>query len=335
MLADEMGLGKTVQSISFLTTLYEKKTRGPFLVVAPVSTLRNWEREFEKWAPHINVIKYAGTPDARKIIKEHEFFFSDKSASAKDAPLKFSVLLTSYNLILQDESVLKKFNWEVLIVDEAQRLKNKSSKLFQAFFNYKINFKLLLTGTPLQNSLQELFVLLHFLTPETFKSVDEFKQQFGDPLTREQQINKLHKLLAPHMLRRVKADVLGNLPGKAEFIVRVEMSELQLEYYRAILTKNYKILNGTTNGKSTRFSLSNIMMELQKCCNHPFLFLGAEPQNTASEAQVYIPFPPLFFQFNYFSLSLFPLLLLLNESPILHFFTFILSLIHSFCPLSD
>ena len=283
-----MGLGKTVQSIAFLSMLHHYKTRGPFLIVVPVSTLRNWEREINKWAPHIYLLKYTGNGEARKLMREYDFSFKhrDQPKSISERHQKFEILLTSYNMIMQDESFLKQINYEVLIVDEAQRLKNKTSKLFQCLLNYKFNFKVLLTGTPLQNTLQELFVLLHFLNPDEFPSEKSFLSQFGDDVvTGEQHISRLHKLLAPHMLRRVKADVLEGLPGKEEFIVRVEMSDLQLQFYRAILTRNYSVLSDATSGRSSKISLTNIVMELQKCCNHPFLFPGAEPKtNTPEEA---------------------------------------------------
>ena len=281
-----MGLGKTVQTIAFLSMLHRYKTNGPFLVVVPVSTIRNWEREFAKWAPHIYLTTYTGNQEARRLIRLHEFHHSSKKVS-KGKNFKFEVLLTSYNMIMQDDSTLRKFKYEVLVVDEVQRLKNQTSKLFRSLFHYDINFKLLLTGTPLQNTLQELFVLLHFLDPESFPSEKGFLSQFGDDvLTGEQHISKLHKLLAPHMLRRVKADVLDGLPGKEEFIVRVEMSEMQLEYYRAILTRNYNILCGTNTGRTTKISLTNIVTELQKCCNHPFLFQGAEPPTKSADEAI-------------------------------------------------
>jgi len=291
MLADEMGLGKTVQSITFLASLYHYRTRGPFLVVAPVSTLRNWEREFARWVPGLYVVKYTGNQDARKIIRANEFQFlnkdsvkNSKKTTNEKQPTKFHVLLTSYNMICQDDSFLKRPFWEVLVVDEAQRLKNSASKLSQVLSGFRTGYKLLLTGTPLQNNLQELYVLLNFLNPEQFTKEQDLSSQFGDgdSITKEQQVTQLHKLLAPHMLRRVKADVLDGLPAKAEFIVRVEMSDMQIQFYKAILTRNYEILHQAASDykSNARVSLLNIMTELQKCCNHPYLFPGAEPETS-------------------------------------------------------
>ncbi|WAR14925.1 CHD3-like protein [Mya arenaria] len=232
ILADEMGLGKTIQTISFLSSLYnEGHCKGPFLVSAPLSTIINWEREFEFWAPNLYVVTYTGDKDCRAVIS-----------------VKFHVLLTSYELISIDTATLGSIDWAVLVVDEAHRLKNNQSKFFRILSNYHIAYKLLLTGTPLQNNLEELFHLLNFMSPDNFK--------------------KLHDMLGPHLLRRLKADVLKGMPGKSEFIVRVELSPMQKKYYKYILTRNFSALN-IKGGNSV--SLLNIMMDLKKCCNHPRL----------------------------------------------------------------
>ncbi|KAM8917647.1 chromodomain-helicase-DNA-binding protein 5 isoform 7-T7 [Spinachia spinachia] len=278
ILADEMGLGKTVQTIVFLYSLYkEGHSKGPYLVSAPLSTIINWEREFELWAPDFHVVTYTGDKDSRAIIRENEFTFEDSAVKTgrkvfrmkKDTPIKFHVLLTSYELITIDQAILGSITWACLVVDEAHRLKNNQSKFFRILNGYKIYYKLLLTGTPLQNNLEELFHLLNFLTPERFNNLEGFLEEFAD-ISKEDQIKKLHDLLGPHMLRRLKVDVFKNMPSKTELIVRVELSPMQKKYYKFILTRNFEALN--SKGGGNQVSLLNIMMDLKKCCNHPYLF---------------------------------------------------------------
>ncbi|XP_023201889.1 chromodomain-helicase-DNA-binding protein 3 isoform X5 [Xiphophorus maculatus] len=291
ILADEMGLGKTIQTIVFLYSLFkEGHTKGPFLVSAPLSTIINWEREFEMWAPDFYVVTYTGDKDSRAIIRENEFTFDDSIKTGKkafklrrEAPIKFHVLLTSYELVTIDQTALKSIDWACLVVDEAHRLKNNQSKFFRRLNDYKIDYKLLLTGTPLQNNLEELFHLLNFLTPNRFNNLEGFLEEFAD-ISKEDQIKKLHDLLGPHMLRRLKADVFKNMPAKTELIVRVELSPMQKKYYKLILTKNFEALN--SKGGGNQVSLLNIMMDLKKCCNHPYLFPVAsmEAQKTPTGA---------------------------------------------------
>uniref|UniRef100_A0A9J7WZJ9 Chromodomain helicase DNA binding protein 3 n=1 Tax=Cyprinus carpio carpio TaxID=630221 RepID=A0A9J7WZJ9_CYPCA len=292
ILADEMGLGKTIQTIVFLYSLLkEGHTKGPFLVSAPLSTIINWEREFEMWAPDFYVVTYTGDKDSRAIIRENEFTFDDTPVKGgkkafklrREAPIKFHVLLTSYELVTIDQNVLKSVDWACLVVDEAHRLKNNQSKFFRRLNDYKIDHKLLLTGTPLQNNLEELFHLLNFLTPNRFNNLEGFLEEFAD-ISKEDQIKKLHDLLGPHMLRRLKADVFKNMPAKTELIVRVELSPMQKKYYKFILTRNFEALN--SKGGGNQVSLLNIMMDLKKCCNHPYLFpvASAEAPKTPSGA---------------------------------------------------
>ncbi|XP_031643051.1 chromodomain-helicase-DNA-binding protein 4 isoform X2 [Oncorhynchus kisutch] len=281
ILADEMGLGKTVQTAVFLYSLYkEGHSKGPFLVSAPLSTIINWEREFELWAPDMYVVTYVGDKDSRAVIRENEFSFEGnairggKKASKmrKDSSVKFHVLLTSYELITIDQAVLGSIDWACLVVDEAHRLKNNQSKFFRILNNYPLQHKLLLTGTPLQNNLEELFHLLNFLTPVRFNNLEGFLEEFAD-IAKEDQIKKLHDMLGPHMLRRLKADVFKHMPSKTELILRVELSPMQKKYYKFILTRNFDALN--TRGGGNQVSLLNVVMDLKKCCNHPYLFPGA------------------------------------------------------------
>lgn len=278
ILADEMGLGKTIQTIVFLYSLFkEGHCKGPFLVSAPLSTIINWEREFEVWAPDFYVVTYIGDKDSRAVIREHELSFEEgavrggfkASKIRKECPIKFHVLLTSYELICIDNATLGSVDWQVLVVDEAHRLKNNQSKFFRILNAYKIAYKLLLTGTPLQNNLEELFHLLNFLSPTRFTDLQGFLNEFAD-IAKEEQVKKLHDMLGPHLLRRLKADVLKGMPSKSEFIVRVELTPMQKKFYKYILTRNFEALN--TKGGGQQVSLINIMMDLKKCCNHPYLF---------------------------------------------------------------
>ncbi|XP_053675987.1 chromodomain-helicase-DNA-binding protein Mi-2 homolog [Anopheles nili] len=285
ILADEMGLGKTIQTATFLYSLYkEGHCKGPFLVAVPLSTIINWEREFETWAPDFYCITYVGDKESRSVIRENELSFEEgavrggKASRIRASSIKFNVLLTSYELISIDAACLGSIDWSVLVVDEAHRLKSNQSKFFKVLNAYNIAYKLLLTGTPLQNNLEELFHLLNFLNKNKFNELAEFQNEFAD-ISKEEQVKRLHEMLGPHMLRRMKADVLKNMPTKSEFIVRVELSPLQKKYYKYILTRNYEALNPKGGGGAC--SLINIMMDLKKCCNHPYLFAAA-----AEEAQL-------------------------------------------------
>ncbi|XP_045533776.1 chromodomain-helicase-DNA-binding protein Mi-2 homolog isoform X1 [Papilio machaon] len=275
ILADEMGLGKTIQTVTFLYSLFkEGHCKGPFLVSVPLSTIINWEREFELWAPDLYCITYVGDKDSRAVIRENELTFDDGAnrggrPSKIKSQVKFNVLLTSYELISIDSTCLGSIDWAVLVVDEAHRLKSNQSKFFRLLAGYHINYKLLLTGTPLQNNLEELFHLLNFLNKDKFNDLAAFQNEFAD-VSKEEQVKRLHEMLGPHMLRRLKADVLKNMPTKSEFIVRVELSPMQKKYYKYILTRNYEALNPKSGGQTV--SLLNVMMDLKKCCNHPYLF---------------------------------------------------------------
>ncbi|XP_050498669.1 chromodomain-helicase-DNA-binding protein Mi-2 homolog isoform X1 [Diabrotica virgifera virgifera] len=282
ILADEMGLGKTIQTIVFLYSLYkEGHCKGPFLISVPLSTIINWEREFENWAPDFYCITYVGDKDCRAVIRENELSFEDgavrggRASRIRAGSIKFNVLLTSYELISIDSACLGSIEWAVLVVDEAHRLKSNQSKFFKILNAYNIAYKLLLTGTPLQNNLEELFHLLNFLNGQKFNDLQNFQAEFAD-ISKEDQVKKLHEMLGPHMLRRLKADVLKSMPSKSEFIVRVELSPMQKKYYKYILTRNFEALNPKGGGQSV--SLLNIMMDLKKCCNHPYLFPAASEE---------------------------------------------------------
>ncbi|VDK84847.1 unnamed protein product [Litomosoides sigmodontis] len=277
ILADEMGLGKTIQSISFLSVLYHKyQLYGTFLVVVPLSTMASWQREFETWAPNLNVVTYVGDVTSRDLIRQFEIYVQSTKR------LKVNVVLTTYEILLKDKSFLGSFEWAVLAVDEAHRLKNDESLLYRSLFEFTTNHRLLITGTPLQNSLKELWALLHFIMPEKFDSWLEFEAEHHD--SDHKTIASLHRKLQPFLLRRVKKDVEKSLPAKVEQILRVDMTAQQKQYYKWILTKNYKELSRGIKGSINGFV--NLVMELKKCCNHASLVRSYDQSEEGAEARL-------------------------------------------------
>uniref|UniRef100_A0A665UVZ9 Uncharacterized protein n=1 Tax=Echeneis naucrates TaxID=173247 RepID=A0A665UVZ9_ECHNA len=276
ILADEMGLGKTIQTISFLSYLFHQhQLYGPFLLVVPLSTLTSWQREFDIWAPDMNVVVYLGDVMSRKTIRDYEW------VNHQTKRIRFNALLTTYEILLKDKGVLGNINWAFLGVDEAHRLKNDDSLLYKTLMEFRSNHRLLITGTPLQNSLKELWSLLHFLMPDKFDSWEDFEDEHGKG--RENGYQSLHKVLEPFLLRRVKKDVEKSLPAKVEQILRVDMTAQQKQFYKWILTRNYKALAKGTRGSSAGFL--NIVMELKKCCNHSFLIKQPEDGDTETQQE--------------------------------------------------
>ncbi|GAB4829608.1 hypothetical protein Ancab_019276 [Ancistrocladus abbreviatus] len=283
ILADEMGLGKTVSACAFISSLYfEFKAKLPCLVLVPLSTMPNWMAEFALWAPDLNVVEYHGCAKARNVIRQYEWHVNYPDGSKRKTELyKFNVLLTTYEMVLADSSHLRGIPWEVLLVDEGHRLKNSGSKLFSLLNTFSFQHRVLLTGTPLQNNIGEMYNLLNFLQPASFPSLSSFEEKFKD-LTTAEKVEELKKLVAPHMLRRLKKDAMQNIPPKTERMVPVELSSIQAEYYRAMLTKNYQILRNIGKGVPQQ-SMLNIVMQLRKVCNHPYLIPGTEPDSGSVE----------------------------------------------------
>ncbi|KAI8622186.1 SNF2 family N-terminal domain-containing protein [Chytriomyces sp. MP71] len=275
ILADEMGLGKTVQSSVFLDYLYTRcNVKGPFLVIAPLSTIGNWERELNRWSD-MNVVVYHGREAARNLIVETEFYYRDNNHAVVPNIYKFDVVLTTYEMAMSGISQLKPIKWRCCVLDEAHRLKNKASKISEVLKQYHMEHRVLLTGTPLQNSLDELWALLNFLEPTKFASERDFQRDFGN-LTSATDVERLQGLLKPLMLRRLKEDVEKSIPIKEETIIEVELTTMQKKWYKSILERNFAWLKQGADKRSNMPNLINAMMELRKCCIHPFLLNGAE-----------------------------------------------------------
>ena len=268
ILADEMGLGKTLQTISFLGYLrHVCGITGPHLVAVPKSTLDNWKREFARWTPEVRVVVLQGDKNERQRIMTQELVDD-----------KFDVCITSYEMIIREKSHLKKFDWEYIIVDEAHRIKNEESTLAQIIRVFNSRNRLLITGTPLQNNLHELWALLNFLLPDVFGDSEAFDQWFtAQDADQDAVVQQLHRVLRPFLLRRVKSDVEKSLLPKEEINLFVPMSDMQVRWYQKLLEKDIDAVNGAGGKRESKTRLLNIVMQLRKCCNHPYLFEGAEP----------------------------------------------------------
>ena len=265
ILADEMGLGKTLQSISMLGFVMEYyKKRGPHIVIVPKSTLGNWVRELNNWCPDFNVLKFHGDKDTRIALRNGRLAEGD-----------FDVCVTSYEMVLKEKGALGKIDWEYCVIDEAHRIKNENSSLSTTIRTLKTAHRLLLTGTPLQNNLHELWALLNFLLPDVFGNAEDFDSFFdlNTEGSKQSLIKQLHSLVRPFLLRRLKSDVAKDLPPKAEMHIMCGLSEMQQYYYKKLIEKDIDAVNGVA---ASRSRLLNILMQLRKCCNHPYLFDGAE-----------------------------------------------------------
>ncbi|KAJ3294294.1 hypothetical protein HK104_003709 [Borealophlyctis nickersoniae] len=268
ILADEMGLGKTLQTISFLGYLkHFENINGPHIVIVPKSTLHNWCNEIARWVPSLSAFMFHGLKEDRPKLVE------------KLLSKEWDVVVTSYEMCLLEKANFKKISWQYIVIDEAHRIKNEDSALSKIVRLFQCRNRLLLTGTPLQNNLHELWALLNFLLPDIFSSAEDFENWFetqgGD---QEKVVSQLHKVLRPFLLRRIKADVEKTLLPKKRINVYTGMSTMQRRWYQKILEKDIDAVNGATGAKKeSKTRLQNIVMQLRKCCNHPYLFDGAEP----------------------------------------------------------
>ena len=271
ILADEMGLGKTFQSIAFLGTLkFERKISGPHLVLCPLSVLGNWKKEFRAWCPSLRVYRFHARSDIRGDMVEAVLM-----PLARGEPSPYDVIITTYEMYLAELRVFSRIKWTVLLLDEAHRIKNEESSLTTCMKKINSTARFLVTGTPLQNNLRELYSLLHFIIPSVFRDGDCFDSWFdvstgdGDAGV----VSRLYEILRPVMLRRLKSEVSTNIPPKKEIYVECQLTKAQRDMYLEILSKNYSIIN---EGGGSKSALSNILMNLRKCCNHPYLFDGVE-----------------------------------------------------------
>ncbi|KUJ12768.1 putative DNA helicase INO80 [Mollisia scopiformis] len=285
ILADEMGLGKTVQSISVMGYLAEKHNIwGPFLVVAPASTLHNWQQEITKFVPMLKVLPYWGTAADRKVLRK--FWDRKHITYTRDAP--FHVLITSYQLVVSDVNYFQKMKWQYMILDEAQAIKSSQSSRWKSLLGFHCRNRLLLTGTPIQNNMQELWALLHFIMPSLFDSHDEFSEWFSKDIEshaqsntklNEDQLKRLHMILKPFMLRRVKKHVQKELGDKIELDIFCDLTYRQRAYYgnlRNQISIMDLIEKATIGDDGDAGTLMNLVMQFRKVCNHPDLFQRAE-----------------------------------------------------------
>ncbi|OHT03259.1 Type III restriction enzyme, res subunit family protein [Tritrichomonas foetus] len=270
ILADEMGLGKTVMCISLLNDIVKNYGMpGPFLVVAPLGTLPNWKREFENWTD-INCVMFHGSKQERQIIKKYEVFYDPPHENTT----KCQVILTNIETVNKELELIQSIKWHFVIIDEAHRLKNMHSKIYRYMYSLQMDHILLMTGTPIQNNIDEIFALLHFIAPNQFPSLEEFKSKHHN-IESAEDVKSLKAALKPYMLRRKKRDVEASIAGKEETIVEVELTRIQKFYYRLLIDRKSEEL---TKKYQKISELQNLAMQLRKVCNHPFLLPEVEKE---------------------------------------------------------
>ncbi|KAK9748335.1 hypothetical protein RND81_02G050600 [Saponaria officinalis] len=270
ILADEMGLGKTIMTIALLAHLAcEKGIWGPHLIVVPTSVMLNWETEFLKWCPAFKILTYFGGAKERKYKRQGWM-----------KPNSFHVCITTYRLVIQDSKCFKRKKWKYLILDEAHLIKNWKSQRWQTLLNFNSKRRILLTGTPLQNDLMELWSLMHFLMPHIFQSHQEFKDWFCNPISgmvegqekvNKEVVDRLHNVLRPFLLRRLKRDVETQLPMKKEHVIYCRLSKRQRNLYEDFIASAE---TQATLANSNFIGMLSVIMQLRKVCNHPDLFEG-------------------------------------------------------------
>lgn len=295
----QMGLGKTLQTVATLNILATRlETSGVFLIIAPLSTLSHWEREFRRWTD-LNTIVYHGSAEDRKAIREYEFAYEanrptsgigfnslflrkckPKKAKSGERPWMAQVVITTPEMIVTDDFVeLTCVEWEAVVIDEAHRIKNHNSKLAMNLRDNRFTFEhvVLLTGTPIQNDVQEFWTLLNFIAPADFESLDDFMNKYGDIKSKER-VDELHEEIRPYILRRLKEDVEKSVPPKEETLIEVELTVTQKKFYRALYEKNVQFLHKKHKKPLEGPSLNNLAMQLRKCCNHLYMLNGVEEE---------------------------------------------------------
>lgn len=309
ILADDLGVGKTIQTIAFISALHNHfHVPGPFLIVVPISTLSAWQMALSDWCPNMTVVTLIGTKEDREVIVTHEFYFKSEGdqaellsgdAAERSIPEKiprFHILLTTPQMAVKHEDDLMSFQWRLLAIDEAHSLKNSASIRTTTFSRYKTDAKLLITGTPMQNSIEELFNLLNFIEPEVFpnidvfacrddKSVELFKNALqswentistsapslnscSEILSSQQRVDTIRSTIQPYILRRVKSVVEKCIPPRKELILRIHMTPLQISCSEWLLEQNYEMLTAKSYNS---VKLQNLLMQLRKVCNHPYI----------------------------------------------------------------
>lgn len=264
ILADEMGLGKTLQTISFLGYLkFVKDEKNKHLIVVPKSCLQNWYSEFSRFIPEMKV----------------KIFHTSKAELRNEAKIlhnkSYDAILTTYEMCLFAKNYFKEVHWSYIVIDEAHRLKNENSQLSKMVRMFKFKHRLLLTGTPLQNNIHELWALLNFIVPDFFSNSEKFENYVLNADKEEKSIEKLRNVLQLFFLRREKIDVEKSLMAKKHVNIYCPLSDMQRDWYKSILKKD---LSGLYLDRGVKTTLLNVVMQLRKCCNHPYLFEGAEPE---------------------------------------------------------
>lgn len=278
MLADEMGLGKTVQTITLIEHLRTSYGMFPVLVIAPSTVCENWIHEMNRWSPKIHHVLYGGMQENRNRLVEYELFNDQMDlgqSNRRKNLIKNHVLVTSFQTLSRDCSILKSIPWQMIVVDEAHRLKGTGNLLARQLEGFKPCFRLLLTGTPLQNNITELFNIMSFVSPEEFSDVEELSRKYEDLGSEKDKVKELHELLRPKILRRTKKEVGldESIPPKREIMVPVSMSGPQMAIYKSIIEKNYQVLVNIGSTGNKKVSLVNIWMELRKCVNHAYMIV--------------------------------------------------------------
>ncbi len=281
LLADEMGLGKTIQTIAVIEYLRRTFSVYPILIVAPSTVCENWISELNRCCPKVYHTLYGGNHDSRSRLVEYELFNDQLALSRHRGQklIKNHVVITSFQILTRDSSILKSIPWQMVIVDEAHRLKGTGNLLSRSLEGFKPSFRLLLTGTPLQNNLTELFHIMSFLDPDNFSDIESLEEKFSDLSDDQSKVAELHELFRPRILRRTKKDVGLDVmvPPKREIMVPVSMTSPQLAIYKSVIEKNYKFLVNLGKPGAPRASLTNLWMELRKAVNHGYLIVEEKP----------------------------------------------------------